>query len=384
LQAVEVLRTGAEARADRVRKRLDKVLATIQMSGHRPMWVDAFVARKRLKDLNDTTILRYLEDLQCFELDPAVMSSEDIEKRLALLSRMIKKASYRRTVITVKQVLKHLDREEEADEIPLPKKPEPRIALLTKEELEKLLAACTNIRDRLLVQFLIEMGSRRGEIAGLRIKDIQFDQYTPIVWLRGKTGERRRRVYVSKPDLLRYLEVHPYKTNPNAPFWVTMRNPHPLQYEGIYKIISKLGWRTLHRQIYPHMFRHTAATHDSKRFTDTEMMIRHGWKTAEQVRVYSHISMRDVDDHDLVLHGIKPASEAAEPLIEIRHCHKCQAENAPVAIYCQSCGTPLNQTDVSGENEQLRGDLEKVSRDLAALRTEFETSRKMKITDTNG
>jgi len=374
LQVVEVLRTGAESHAERIRKRLEKVLVTIQLNGHRPVWVDGYVAKKRLKDLNDTTILRYLDDMKCFELDPAEMTLTDVEQRLAMLSRMIKKASYRRTVITIKQILTHLGRGDEADAIPLPKKPEPRIALLTKEELEKLLAGCTNVRDRLLIQFLTEMGSRRGEIAGLRIKDVQFDQYTPIVWLRGKTGERRRRVYASKPDLLRYLEDHPYKNNPNAPFWVARRDVHPLQYEGIYKIISVLGWRVLHRQIYPHMFRHTSCTYDSKRFTDTEMMIRHGWRTAEQVRVYSHISMRDVDDKDLVLHGFKSAGEAAEPLVEIRHCHKCQAENAPVALYCQACAAPLNQTDVSKQNEELR---QRISR----LEGKWEKAFEKKITD---
>ena len=185
---MEVLRTGAEAHADHIRKRLEKVLATIHLSGHRPLWVHGYVAKKRLKGLNDTTVLRYLEDLQCFELDPAGMTLEEVEKRLALLSRMIKKASYRRTVITIKQALYHLGRGDEADEIPLPKKPEPRIALLTKEELGKLLEGCTNVRDRLLIQFMTEMGSRRGEIAALRIKDIAFDQYSSVVWLRGKTG----------------------------------------------------------------------------------------------------------------------------------------------------------------------------------------------------
>jgi integrase len=169
LQTVEVLRTGAEAHAERVRKRLEKVLASIQMSGHRPLWVDGFVAKKRIKDLNDTTILHYLEDLKCFASDPATMSLEEIEKRLATLSRVIKKASYRRTVITVKQVLNYLERKDDAAEIKLPKKPEPRVTLLTREDLEKLLAGCTNVRDRLLIQFFTEMGSRRGEIAGLKI-----------------------------------------------------------------------------------------------------------------------------------------------------------------------------------------------------------------------
>jgi integrase/recombinase XerD len=224
-----------------------------------------------------------------------------------------------------------------------------------------MLAACDNSRDRLIIEFFTEMGDRRGEHNNLKIKDVAFDQHSPIVWLREKTGERRRRIYVSKPDLVSYLNSHPHRDDPNAAFWWSNKTGEPIQYEGLYKIVVKIGQRALHRQVYPHMFRHTSATHDAKRFTDREMMIRHGWSSSAQVKVYTHLSMKDVDDKDLIQHGLKPANEAQEPLIEIRHCPKCQAENAPIAIYCQSCGEPITRTDdiqnLNSKVTKLRNDL---------------------------
>jgi hypothetical protein len=49
---------------------------------------------------------------------------------------------------------------------------------------------------------------------------------------------------------------------------------------GLYKIVSKIEWRALKRQIYPHLVLQTGATDDAKRFTDSKMMIRHGWSNA--------------------------------------------------------------------------------------------------------
>ena len=99
------------------------------------------------------------------------------------------------------------------------------------------------------------------------------------------------------------------------------------------------------------------------------MMVRHGWTNASQVRVYAHISNRDVDEKDLLLHGLKPASEAQEPLIETRRCPKCQAENAPVAIYCQGCGAPIS--------EQSNEEVAQLREEFAKLKGQFETWTKL-------
>ena len=64
-----------------------------------------------------------------------------------------------------------------------------------------------------------------------------------------------------------------------------------------------------------------------------------GWKRPDMVGVYSHLSMRDVEDKDLVLHGMKRKEEVLRPLVKIQVCAECSQENAPVAIYCVQCGS---------------------------------------------
>jgi len=53
--------------------------------------------------------------------------------------------------------------------------------LITEEEFQKMLNACTNSRDRALLSLLYETGARIGEIGSMRIKDVSFDEYGAIV-----------------------------------------------------------------------------------------------------------------------------------------------------------------------------------------------------------
>jgi ribosomal protein L40E len=73
------------------------------------------------------------------------------------------------------------------------------------------------------------------------------------------------------------------------------------------------------------------------------MMKLFGWKRPDQVLTYTHLSMKDVDEKDLVLHGLKRKEEIIRPIMEIQRCAKCGEENAPVALYCGKCGYVLSK-----------------------------------------
>jgi integrase len=208
----------------------------------------------------------------------------------------------RHVIIALKQVLRQLHREDEAKLLKLPRHPDSRVVIYSVAEIEAMIAGCRNIRERLLILILAETGARRGELYNMRVKDVQFDQYSAIIWFHGKTGTRPRRVYHSMKDITRYLAQHPAGDNAEAKFWINNQGA-PLAYQGIYKIVHRIGYRSLHRNIYPHAFRHSACTRDAKKYTDQEMMVRFGWKSSDMVQVYAHLSNRDVDQKDLALHG---------------------------------------------------------------------------------
>jgi len=316
-------------------------------------WIKDFLDAAKRRGLSPRTIESYAEILQRItnhnHLNLETCSQRELYGVLDKTREELSPSTYRLNVILMKMSLKFLNRKDLAEAIEFPKQRDPAasIKVLPPEEVEKLIREAPRLQDRLLVELLYETGARRGEIANIAIRDIQFDEYGAIVWLHGKTGSRRRRVYGCVADLREQINNHPLRDKPNAPLFF---NPagKPYTHDSVYRCIRRLANRILGKPIYPHQFRHTKATEDSRQFTDREMMQLFGWKGPQMVGVYSHLSMRDVEDKDLMLHGMKPREEVLRPLAEAQTCPKCSQENAPIAIYCVKCGAIL-------PNEQLAG-----------------------------
>jgi integrase len=298
-----------------------------------PSWAEGWFDMKMGAGLKVATLQRYSADLRAFNLDVSTSNLQEIRHRLAELSTHYKRGSQRAIAKTIRSVLKELDRKEDAEKIPVPKEAEPRVVVYSKEDIEQILKNCKTIRDRLLIEMLIETGARRGEIFNMQLKDIQYDQYSPIVYLHGKTGTRTRRLFNCAPDLVAYLSTHPDRQNPEAKFWVTISGK-PLQYQGIYKLVRIVGYRGLRRTVFPHGFRHTSITNDAKNgWSDEYLKLRHGWeKGSDMAKVYVHLTAQDMDEKDLYLHGLNN-----------RSCPKCHGNVNPSAKFCENCGQGLQQ-----------------------------------------
>ena len=83
--------------------------------------------------------------------------------------------------------------------------------LLKKEDVQALVEACVGVRDKAIGSVLWESGVRMGEFLGMKIKNIQFDEYGAVIIVGnrgGKTGARRMRLVYSVPHLSNWLE-HP-------------------------------------------------------------------------------------------------------------------------------------------------------------------------------
>ena len=302
-----------------------------------PEWAKAWFEGKVGQGLPTSSLVRYAHDIADFQLNISKSTLPQIRTRLAECGTHYKRGTLRHITIVVKQVLTELGREKDAKAIRLPKQGDPRVIVYSQQDIESVLKACEALRDRLMVEILIETGARRGELYNMRIKDVQFDEYSPIIWLHGKTGTRQRRVFNCVEDLKAYLEKHPERTDSEAKLWVN-RFGEPLQYSGVYNVIHRVGQRALGRNIYAHGFRHTAATKDVKSYTDREMMIRFGWNRPDMVAVYAHLTGRDVDEKELQLRGLKNG----------HHCVNCNQGNPSAATYCMKCGQILGPT-IGGE-----------------------------------
>lgn len=131
---------------------------------------------------------------------------------------------------------------------------------LTVEELELLRDGCRTYRQRALLEFLYSTGCRLEEVEKLKISDIDWQNMKLRVI--GK-GNKERIVYLNakaKVHLQKYLMT---RLDDNTALFVTSKRPiKPLGRRSIEREIGKISEQSrLNKDVYPHLLRHTMATH---------------------------------------------------------------------------------------------------------------------------
>lgn len=128
----------------------------------------------------------------------------------------------------------------------------------TDEALEMLRDGCTNIRDLAMVDLLASTGMRVGELVGLDICDVDFENRECVVF--GK-GDKERIVYFdarTKVHLSNYIKS---RSDDNSALFVSLLSPYErLNISGVESRLKKLGIDLGLGRVHPHKFRRTLAT----------------------------------------------------------------------------------------------------------------------------
>ena len=231
--------------------------------------------------------------------------------------------------------------------------------LITEDEFQRILAACTNHRDKAIVALLYESGCRVGELLSLRIKDVQFDEYGAKVWfplqsLTTKKHRRKVRVVYSVPYLSNWLSIHPRNDDPDAPLFISLTTKRGLSYDGLTTALSRILKRAgIKKRIYPHLFRHTRATKLVTHMSESIVAKYMGWVPGTRMtKVYVHLADQDVDNAILKMYGIK--KDVEEEDLKVIRCPRCTFINDGKARFCMRCGLPLTE-DALKEVEEWEG-----------------------------
>jgi integrase len=164
-------------------------------------------------------------------------------------------------------------------------------AVLTDSELVRFLAACegksfVDRRDTAIVRLLLDTGMRRGELAGLKLCDVDLHDSTAVVLGKG----RRPRVVPfgrkSAQALDRYLRVRPlHRAATLDALWLGIKGP--LTDSGIYQMVKERGAKAGVPNAFLHQFRHTFA-HQwlSAGGQEGDLMRLAGWRSPQMLRRY--------------------------------------------------------------------------------------------------
>ena len=224
--------------------------------------------------------------------------------------------------------------------------------LPTEDDCKQLLRACGDSpMDKAMLAVHMEAGTRIGELLSMQIRHVVTDEYGAMIAVDGKTGARKIRIVSSVPDLVKWINAHPYRDDPNHALFISTRNSLimgcALSYHGFNQRLKK--WckiAGITKRMHSHLFRHAEITNLAGKLTEPEQRIRHGWTSGSSMPSrYSHMNNQDVDDKMLQIMGIKkPTVEEETKFLECQYCH---IKHPLDTKYCETCMKPLDVVEAA-------------------------------------
>ena len=234
-----------------------------------------------------------------FHTPPDRLGPEDIRTyQLLLLHQQVSKSIFIQTVCALRFFYETtLGRPWMVDYIPYPKKPKTLPVILSRDEVKALILATSHLKHRAILASLYATGVRVSELCQLQGTDI--DSQRMVIQVRQGKGQRDRVVMLSPnllPLLRRYWKLYQLQS------WLFPghRVTAPITRAGVAFICKKAGHAAkLTKAIYPHLLRHTFATH----------LLEAGVDLRRIQLLLGHASLRSTS---ISLHVAHPALKATE------------------------------------------------------------------------
>ena len=250
--------------------------------------------------------------------------------------------------------------------------------LLTEEEVQKIIDACENTRDRAICSLLWESGCRIGEIGNAKIKHLNFTGGEATLYLIGKTGARKVLLIGSVPHLKTWLQFHPHKENKEYALFTMVsikERGKPVSYACLRKMLSVVMQKAeINKKFNAHLWRHSRATYLAGKLTEAQLCSVMGWKIgSEMPSVYIHLNQKDIADSIRKIYGMGKKEKEEESIMKPRTCEFCGEVNVPTEKECTKCSNPLTLKDAINryakleEVEQLKPQALATIEELAGL-----------------
>jgi integrase/recombinase XerD len=259
------------------------------------------------RGMSPNTVASYASDVEAFlsSMPDAALSCISREDVLGYLADVqasgLSKRSQARLVSALRSffkwtVLEGERKENPCDGIETPKLGRYLPAVLSVEEVTAILesvdtSSATGLRDRAILEMLYGCGLRVSEAVHLRISDIFFDE--GFVRIIGK-GDKQRIVPLGEvaADAVRaYLAGVPRSGGEESDFLFLNRAGKPLSRVSMFNLVKKQAMAAgIHKEISPHTFRHSFATHLIENGADLRVVQEMlGHESILTTEIYTHV-----------------------------------------------------------------------------------------------
>lgn len=275
------------------------------MKIHRPMTPlrQRMLEDMQIRNYSPHTIDGYLRAVaqfaKHFGTSPDRLGAEHIRTSpLHLLQQQASKSIFIQTVCALRFFYETtLGRPWMVDSIPSPKKPKTLPVILSRDEVKALLLAPRHLKHRAVLATLSATGVRVSALCQLQGTDI--DSQRMVIRVRQGKGQRDRFVLLS-PDVLPLLRRYWKLYQLQSWLFPGHRVSEPLTRMGVAHICRQAGQAAkLTKAIYPHLLRHSFATH----------LLEAGVDLRRIQLLLGHASLRSTS---LSLHVAAPALHATE------------------------------------------------------------------------
>ena len=173
-----------------------------------------------------------------------------------------------------------------------PKRPERLPVILSEEEVAQMIESAATSYHRVILMTLYGAGLRREELCRLKVTDV--DSQRMVIHVRQGKGHKDRDVTLS-PRLLEVLRDYWKWRKPKIylfPSYQRKRREQPISARTVYYAVREAARRAgIKKKVYPHLLRHSWATHLLERGTDLktiQMLLGHF--DLEATTIYLHLS----------------------------------------------------------------------------------------------
>ena len=159
--------------------------------------------------------------------------------------------------------------------------------ILTQDEVLMMIDAADNPRDKAMIALLYDSAARPSEILNLKIKDVKLNKTHGEVFVTGKTGMRRVVIVFSIPYLMKWLNAHPRKDDPEAKLFPKLkqgRGGEDLTPNGLDALVKRLARRVgIEKRITAYLFRHSRLTELANVLRDSQLKALAGWTASSRM-----------------------------------------------------------------------------------------------------
>lgn len=174
-----------------------------------------------------------------------------------------------------------------------PKREKKLPAVLTKDEIRKLLKSMSNSKSKLMASMLYACGFRVSELTNLKVDNINFEE--EIGHVRSGKG-RKDRIFNIPSNLRKALKKQVEKQKEAGEEFLFTGPKGKLSQRNLQKIIKKAAEKAeINKSISPHTLRHSFATHLLENDVDIRKIQELlGHSDLSTTQLYAHVSKEEL------------------------------------------------------------------------------------------